>query len=89
MNNLKVFIGLACVCVCVCGCVCRFLYEVQSYSDSNKMSDQNLATVFGPNILRAKAEDPQSIMGGRKTNWPNLYEPYNNIFSETGLLFEH
>ncbi|XP_029375572.1 rho GTPase-activating protein 24-like [Echeneis naucrates] len=44
--------------------ICQFLKEVQSYSDSNKMSDQNLATVFGPNILRAKAEDPQSIMGG-------------------------
>ncbi|TNN40645.1 Rho GTPase-activating protein 24 [Liparis tanakae] len=28
------------------------------------MSGQNLATVFGPNILRAKAEDPQSIMRG-------------------------
>uniref|UniRef100_A0A3B4U165 Si:ch211-247j9.1 n=1 Tax=Seriola dumerili TaxID=41447 RepID=A0A3B4U165_SERDU len=42
-----------------------FLNEVQSYSGSNKMSDQNLATVFGPNILRAKAEDPQSIMGWR------------------------
>ncbi|XP_040006943.1 rho GTPase-activating protein 22-like [Xiphias gladius] len=44
--------------------ICQFLHEVQSYSGSNKMSDQNLATVFGPNILRAKAEDPQSIMGG-------------------------
>ncbi|XP_071362155.1 rho GTPase-activating protein 24-like isoform X2 [Trachinotus anak] len=44
--------------------ICQFLNEVQSYSGSNKMSDQNLATVFGPNILRAKAEDPQSIMGG-------------------------
>ncbi|KAM6906989.1 rho GTPase-activating protein 24-like [Xenentodon cancila] len=44
--------------------VCQFLNEVQSYSSSNKMSVQNLATVFGPNILRAKAEDPQSIMGG-------------------------
>ncbi|XP_040908393.1 rho GTPase-activating protein 22-like [Toxotes jaculatrix] len=44
--------------------ICQFLNEVQSYSDNNKMSDQNLATVFGPNILRAKAEDPQSIMGG-------------------------
>ncbi|XP_029029027.1 rho GTPase-activating protein 22-like [Betta splendens] len=44
--------------------ICQFLNEVQSFSDSNKMSDQNLATVFGPNILRAKAEDPQSIMGG-------------------------
>lgn len=45
----------------------RFLYEVQSYSSSNRMSVQNLATVFGPNILRAKAEDPQSIVGGKRT----------------------
>lgn len=30
------------------------------------MSVQNLATVFGPNVLRAKAEDPQSIMGGKR-----------------------
>ncbi|TKS83141.1 Rho GTPase-activating protein 24 [Collichthys lucidus] len=44
--------------------ICQFLNEVQSYSSSNKMSGQNLATVFGPNILRAKAEDPQSIVGG-------------------------
>ncbi|KAK2828432.1 hypothetical protein Q5P01_019466 [Channa striata] len=44
--------------------ICQFLSEVHSYSGSNKMSDQNLATVFGPNILRAKAEDPKSIVGG-------------------------
>ncbi|CAL8365610.1 unnamed protein product [Lota lota] len=44
--------------------ICQFLNEVQSYSSSNKMSCQNLATVFGPNILRAKAEDPHSIIGG-------------------------
>ncbi|XP_047462997.1 rho GTPase-activating protein 24-like isoform X2 [Mugil cephalus] len=44
--------------------ICQFLNEVQSYSSRNKMSVQNLATVFGPNILRAKAEDPQSIVGG-------------------------
>ncbi|XP_068435823.1 rho GTPase-activating protein 24-like [Clinocottus analis] len=44
--------------------ICQFLNEVQSYSGSNKMSGQNLATVFGPNILRAKAEDPQSVMRG-------------------------
>lgn len=49
-------------------CVFRFLNEVQSFSGSNKMSDQNLATVFGPNILRAKAEDPQSIMGGKTSS---------------------
>lgn len=46
-------------------CVSRFLYEVQSFSSSNRMNIQMLATVFGPNILRAKAEDPQSTMGGK------------------------
>ncbi|KAJ8337551.1 hypothetical protein SKAU_G00365170 [Synaphobranchus kaupii] len=43
--------------------ICRFLNEVQSYSHINKMSVENLATVFGPNILRPKAEDPESIIG--------------------------
>ncbi|MBN3275632.1 RHG24 protein, partial [Polyodon spathula] len=43
---------------------CRFLDEVQSYSGVNKMSVQNLATVFGPNILRPKMEDPMTIMEG-------------------------
>uniref|UniRef100_A0A671PTM6 Rho GTPase activating protein 22 n=1 Tax=Sinocyclocheilus anshuiensis TaxID=1608454 RepID=A0A671PTM6_9TELE len=42
----------------------RFLDEVQSHSNENKMSVQNLATVFGPNILRPKVEDPVSMMEG-------------------------
>ncbi|XP_029465488.1 rho GTPase-activating protein 22 isoform X2 [Rhinatrema bivittatum] len=44
--------------------ICKFLDEVQSYSSINKMSVQNLATVFGPNILRPKIEDPVTIMEG-------------------------
>ncbi|XP_045079350.1 rho GTPase-activating protein 22-like [Coregonus clupeaformis] len=44
--------------------ICRFLDEVQSHSSQNKMSVQNLATVFGPNILRPKMEDPQTMMEG-------------------------
>lgn len=43
----------------------RFLDEVQSHANENKMSVQNLATVFGPNILRAKIEDPVSMMEGK------------------------
>lgn len=31
------------------------------------MSVQNLATVFGPNILRPKLEDPVAIMEGKRT----------------------
>ncbi|XP_037318930.2 rho GTPase-activating protein 22 isoform X3 [Pungitius pungitius] len=44
--------------------ICKFLDEVQSHSSENKMSVQNLATVFGPNILRPKMEDPVTIMEG-------------------------
>ncbi|MCJ8730582.1 hypothetical protein PDJAM_G00186220 [Pangasius djambal] len=44
--------------------ICKFLDEVQSHANENKMSVQNLATVFGPNILRAKMEDPVSMMEG-------------------------
>uniref|UniRef100_A0A8C7ID89 Rho GTPase activating protein 22 n=1 Tax=Oncorhynchus kisutch TaxID=8019 RepID=A0A8C7ID89_ONCKI len=44
--------------------ICRFLDEVQSHSSQNKMSVQNLATVFGPNILRPKMEDAQTRMEG-------------------------
>ncbi|KAF6316877.1 Rho GTPase activating protein 22 [Rhinolophus ferrumequinum] len=42
----------------------RFLDEVQSHSNVNKMSVQNLATVFGPNILRPQMEDPVTMMEG-------------------------
>ncbi|XP_048663462.1 rho GTPase-activating protein 22 isoform X1 [Marmota marmota marmota] len=44
--------------------ICKFLDEVQSHSNINKMSVQNLATVFGPNILRPQIEDPVTIMEG-------------------------
>ncbi|XP_015251649.1 PREDICTED: rho GTPase-activating protein 22-like isoform X2 [Cyprinodon variegatus] len=44
--------------------ICKFLDEVQSHCNENKMSVQNLATVFGPNILRPKMEDPVSLMEG-------------------------
>uniref|UniRef100_A0A8C7YMP7 Rho GTPase activating protein 22 n=1 Tax=Oryzias sinensis TaxID=183150 RepID=A0A8C7YMP7_9TELE len=44
--------------------ICKFLDEVQSHSNENKMSVQNLATVFGPNILRPKMEDPVALMEG-------------------------
>lgn len=44
--------------------ICRFLDEVQSRSNENKMSVQNLATVFGPNILRPRVEDPVTMMEG-------------------------
>ncbi|XP_037829343.1 rho GTPase-activating protein 22 isoform X1 [Kryptolebias marmoratus] len=44
--------------------ICKFLDEVQSHSSDNKMSVQNLATVFGPNILRPRVEDPVTMMEG-------------------------
>lgn len=44
--------------------ICKFLDEVQLQSNDNKMSVQNLATVFGPNILRPRVEDPVTMMEG-------------------------
>ncbi|XP_045925990.1 rho GTPase-activating protein 22 isoform X1 [Micropterus dolomieu] len=44
--------------------ICKFLDEVQFHSNENKMSVQNLATVFGPNILRPRVEDPVTMMEG-------------------------
>nr|XP_033783563.1 rho GTPase-activating protein 24-like [Geotrypetes seraphini] len=45
--------------------MCSFLDEVQYYSNWNKMGVQNLATVFGPNLLRPKVEDhDKSTEGG-------------------------
>jgi len=40
----------------------RFLNEVQTHSDTNKMPSLNLATVFGPNLLRPQTNDPQTLM---------------------------
>eukprot|EP00118_Oscarella_pearsei_P009187 m.51423 g.51423 ORF g.51423 m.51423 type:complete len:522 (+) comp34137_c0_seq5:146-1711(+) len=42
--------------------LCRFLNEIQTHSDENKMNLGNLATVFGPHFLRPQSEDPQSLM---------------------------
>ncbi|XP_047281549.1 rho GTPase-activating protein 22 isoform X15 [Homo sapiens] len=55
--------------------ICKFLDEVQAYSNVNKMSVQNLATVFGPNILRPQVEDPVTIMEGKMALFP-VPEPY-------------
>uniref|UniRef100_A0ACB8EYY9 Uncharacterized protein n=1 Tax=Sphaerodactylus townsendi TaxID=933632 RepID=A0ACB8EYY9_9SAUR len=44
--------------------ICRFLYEIQQNASSNKMSVENLATVFGVNLIRPKVEDPATIMRG-------------------------
>ncbi|XP_013877865.1 rho GTPase-activating protein 25 [Austrofundulus limnaeus] len=42
--------------------VCRFLFEVQSHSNVNKMNVENLATVMGINLLKPQIEDPITVM---------------------------
>ncbi|XP_069782159.1 rho GTPase-activating protein 24 isoform X4 [Narcine bancroftii] len=67
--------------------ICRFLDEVQSYSDVNKMSVQNLGTVFGPNILRPKIEDPVTIMEGTvlvQQLMSVFISEHNNLFPKDG-----
>ncbi|XP_030427237.1 rho GTPase-activating protein 22 isoform X3 [Gopherus evgoodei] len=63
--------------------ICKFLDEVQSHSSVNKMSVQNLATVFGPNILRPKMEDPVTIMEGTSL----IQHLMTVLISEHGQIF--
>ncbi|XP_039337952.1 rho GTPase-activating protein 22 isoform X1 [Mauremys reevesii] len=63
--------------------ICKFLDEVQSHSSVNKMSVQNLATVFGPNILRPKMEDPVTIMEGTSL----VQHLMTALISEHGQIF--
>ncbi|XP_056350582.1 rho GTPase-activating protein 22 isoform X8 [Oenanthe melanoleuca] len=61
----------------------RFLDEVQAHSSINKMSVQNLATVFGPNILRPKLEDPVTMMEGTSL----VQQLMTVLISEQGRIF--
>ncbi|XP_037659674.1 rho GTPase-activating protein 22 isoform X4 [Choloepus didactylus] len=68
--------------------ICKFLDEVQSHSDVNKMSVQNLATVFGPNILRPRVEDPLTIMEGTSLVqhlMTILIRKHSQLFTTEGL----
>ncbi|NXS50141.1 RHG22 protein, partial [Balaeniceps rex] len=63
--------------------ICKFLDEVQAHSSINKMSVQNLATVFGPNILRPKMEDPVTMMEGTSL----VQQLMTVLISEQGRIF--
>ncbi|NXC85541.1 RHG22 protein, partial [Cercotrichas coryphoeus] len=63
--------------------ICKFLDEVQAHSSINKMSVQNLATVFGPNILRPKLEDPVTMMEGTSL----VQHLMTVLISEQGRIF--
>ncbi|XP_008937744.1 PREDICTED: rho GTPase-activating protein 22 [Merops nubicus] len=63
--------------------ICKFLDEVQAHSSINKMSVQNLATVFGPNILRPKMEDPMTMMEGTSL----VQHLMTVLISEQGRIF--
>ncbi|XP_061448439.1 rho GTPase-activating protein 25 isoform X2 [Rhineura floridana] len=63
--------------------ICRFLYEVQQSSTTNKMSVENLATVFGVNLIRPKMEDPATIMRGT----PQIQKVMTAMISDHAKLF--
>ncbi|XP_062995441.1 rho GTPase-activating protein 25 [Elgaria multicarinata webbii] len=63
--------------------ICRFLYEVQQSSTTNKMSVENLATVFGVNLIRPKMEDPVTIMRGT----PQIQKVMTVMISDHAKLF--
>ena len=43
--------------------LCKFLQEVASNSETNKMTPMNLATVFAQSVIRPEDEDPAILMG--------------------------
>ncbi|XP_042330368.1 rho GTPase-activating protein 25 [Sceloporus undulatus] len=63
--------------------ICRFLNEIQLCSTTNKMSVENLATVFGVNLIRPKMEDPVTIMKGT----PQIQKVMTAMISEHEKLF--
>ncbi|CAI5783430.1 GTPase-activating 25 [Podarcis lilfordi] len=63
--------------------ICRFLHEVQQSSSTNKMSVENLATVFGVNLIRPKIEDPATIMRGT----PQIQKVMSTLISDHEKLF--
>uniref|UniRef100_A0A8C5SNK0 Rho GTPase-activating protein 24 n=1 Tax=Laticauda laticaudata TaxID=8630 RepID=A0A8C5SNK0_LATLA len=63
--------------------ICRFLHEVQQSSDTNKMSVENLATVFGVNLIRPQIEDPVTIMRGT----PQIQKVMMTMISDHEKLF--
>jgi len=42
--------------------LCQFLKNVASLSDVNKMTTDNLAIVFAPNLIRPQVDTPQSML---------------------------
>ncbi|XP_033109265.1 rho GTPase-activating protein 24-like isoform X2 [Anneissia japonica] len=42
--------------------MCDFLHSVSLHEEKNKMNVQNIATVFGPNIIRPNTDSPASLM---------------------------
>jgi len=42
--------------------LCEFLHQLAIYQDVNKMTEDNIAIVFSPNLLKSKTETMQSLM---------------------------
>ncbi|XP_067671456.1 rho GTPase-activating protein 24-like isoform X1 [Haliotis asinina] len=47
---------------CILKYLCKFLHDIGEKSDINKMTVNNLATVFGPNIIRHMDDNPELFM---------------------------
>lgn len=64
----------------------KFLYIVQQHKNNNKMDAKNLATIFGPILIRSKEEKTSQEYLGDTSIVVNLVETmilnYNQIFEE-------
>src|SRR3989338_9158486 len=60
-----------------------FLKEVASFSDSNKMTESNLAVIFAPTLLRPKVESIDMVFG----NVTNSNELFTTLITDAERIF--
>jgi hypothetical protein len=81
------FVWMWPVCPAMLSSLFHFLLEVSSHSSVNKMSPDNLAIVFAPNLIRPKVETPTSMMSEMPSSISviaSLIGHYDEIFAVGG-----
>lgn len=61
-----------------------FLLFISRQSAQNKMTPENLAIVFAPNLIRPKVETPQSMM----SEMPNSISVVASLIAEQERIFD-
>lgn len=63
------------------------VFRVHAYEDDNKMSLHNLATVFGPTLLRPAATKPDSAKKDSQKHGESLATGTVDVMAQAGILY--